>query len=72
MTRETYDVAILGAGPTGLFGAFYAGMRHMKTLILDSLEELGGQLMTLYPEKYVYDVGGFPKILAKDLATGLV
>lgn len=72
MTRETYDVAMLGAGPTGLFGAFYAGMRHMKTLILDSLEELGGQLMTLYPEKYVYDVGGFPKILAKDLATGLV
>ena len=72
MTHETYDVAILGAGPTGLFGAFYAGMRHMKTLILDSLEELGGQLMTLYPEKYVYDVGGFPKILAKDLATGLV
>ena len=72
MTREIYDVAILGAGPTGLFGAFYAGMRHMKTLILDSLEELGGQLMTLYPEKYVYDVGGFPKILAKDLATGLV
>lgn len=72
MTRETFDVAILGAGPTGLFGAFYAGMRHMKTLILDSLEELGGQLMTLYPEKYVYDVGGFPKILAKELATGLV
>lgn len=72
MTRQTFDVAILGAGPTGLFGAFYAGMRHMNTLIIDSLEELGGQLMTLYPEKYVYDVGGFAKILAKDLATGLV
>lgn len=72
MNQEIYDLIILGAGPTGLFGAFYAGMRHMKTLIIDSLEELGGQLMTLYPEKYVYDVGGFPKILAKDLATGLV
>ncbi len=72
MSREIHDLTILGAGPTGLFGAFYAGMRHMKTLIIDSLEELGGQLMTLYPEKYVYDVGGFPKILAKDLATGLV
>lgn len=72
MSREIHDLVILGGGPTGLFGAFYAGMRHMKTLIIDSLEELGGQLMTLYPEKYVYDVGGFPKILAKDLATGLV
>ncbi|MGH7557083.1 MAG: NAD(P)/FAD-dependent oxidoreductase [Gemmatimonadota bacterium] len=72
MSQEIHDIAILGGGPTGLFGAFYAGMRHMKTLIIDSLEELGGQLMTLYPEKYVYDVGGFPKILAKDLATGLV
>ncbi len=72
MSQDIHDITILGAGPTGLFGAFYAGMRHMKTLIIDSLEELGGQLMTLYPEKYVYDVGGFPKVLAKDLATGLV
>lgn len=72
MTEPIHDVTILGGGPTGLFGAFYAGMRHMKTLIVDSLSELGGQLMALYPEKYVYDVGGFPKILAKDLADGLV
>lgn len=67
-----HDVAIVGGGPTGLFGAFYAGMRHMDTLVIDSMAELGGQLMALYPEKYVYDVGGFPKILAKDLAKGLV
>lgn len=72
MSQDIHDITMLGAGPTGLFGAFYAGMRHMKTLIIDSLEDLGGQLMTLYPEKYVYDVGGFPKVLAKDLATGLV
>jgi thioredoxin reductase (NADPH) len=72
MNDDVYDVAILGGGPTGLFGAFYAGMRHMKTVVIDSLPELGGQLMALYPEKYVYDVGGFPKILAKDLATGLI
>lgn len=72
MTDETYDVTILGGGPTGLFGAFYAGMRHMKTLVLDALPELGGQLVALYPDKYVYDVGGFPKILAKELAEGLV
>jgi thioredoxin reductase len=69
---EIHDVAILGGGPTGLFGAFYAGMRHMKTLIIESLPELGGQLTALYPEKWVYDVGGFPKILAKDLAEGLI
>lgn len=72
MTDETHDIAILGGGPTGLFGAFYAGMRHMSTLIVDSIEELGGQLTALYPEKYVYDVGGFPKILARDLARGLI
>jgi thioredoxin reductase len=72
MSEPIYDVSILGGGPTGLFGAFYAGMRHMKTVIIDSLPELGGQLMALYPEKYVYDVGGFPKILAKDLADGLI
>ena len=67
-----FDVTILGGGPTGLFGAFYAGMRQMRTLILDALDELGGQLTALYPEKYVYDVGGFPKILARDLAEGLI
>ena len=67
-----FDVAILGGGPTGLFGAFYAGMRQMRTLILDALPELGGQLTALYPEKFVYDVGGFPKILARELAEGLI
>lgn len=72
MTETIHDVTILGGGPTGLFGAFYAGMRHMKTLVVDSLPELGGQLMALYPEKYVYDVGGFTKILAKDLADALI
>ncbi|HEY7473003.1 MAG TPA: NAD(P)/FAD-dependent oxidoreductase [Gemmatimonadota bacterium] len=69
---RVYDVAILGGGPTGLFGVFYAGMRHMRTLVLDALSELGGQLTALYPEKYVFDVGGFPKILARELAEGLV
>ena len=67
-----FDVTILGGGPTGLFGAFYAGMRRMRTLVLDALSELGGQLTALYPEKYVYDVGGFPKILARELAEGLI
>jgi thioredoxin reductase len=69
---EIVDVAIIGAGPTGLFAAFYAGLRQMSVKILDSLEILGGQLTTLYPEKYIYDVAGFPKVLSKDLATGLI
>jgi thioredoxin reductase len=64
---DVYDLTIIGGGPTGLYGAFYAGLREMKTKIIDSLGQLGGQLSALYPEKYIYDVGGFPRILAKDL-----
>lgn len=66
------DIAIIGAGPVGLFAAFYAGLRQMSVKIVDSLEVLGGQLVTLYPEKYIYDVAGFPKVLAKDLAKNLI
>lgn len=65
------DVTILGGGPVGLFASFYAGLRHMSVRIIDSLPELGGQLTALYPEKYVYDMPGFPKVLAKDLASEL-
>jgi ferredoxin/flavodoxin---NADP+ reductase len=66
------DVTVIGGGPVGLFAAFYAGMRGMSVRIVDSLAELGGQLVALYPEKYVYDMPGFPKILAKELAFELV
>jgi len=66
------DITIIGGGPTGLFAAFYAGMRGISCRIIDSLPELGGQLTALYPEKDVFDVGGFPKILARDLAENLV
>src|SRR5579862_7373833 len=65
---EEVDVTIIGGGPVGLFAAFYAGLRGMSARLIDSLPELGGQLTALYPEKYVYDMPGFPKILAKDLA----
>ncbi|MDH5589743.1 MAG: NAD(P)/FAD-dependent oxidoreductase [Gemmatimonadota bacterium] len=65
------DITIIGGGPTGLFAAFYAGMRGKSTRIIDSLPELGGQLTALYPEKDVFDVGGFPRVLAKDLAKNL-
>lgn len=68
---ETKDVTIIGGGPVGLFAAFYAGMRGLSVRIVDSLPELGGQLTALYPEKYVFDMPGFPKVLAKDLAAGM-
>src|SRR5215218_4099916 len=69
---QPVDLTIIGAGPTGLFAAFYAGLRQMSVKIIDSLESLGGQLVTLYPEKYIYDVAGFPRVLAKDLAVSLI
>ncbi|HLK16606.1 MAG TPA: NAD(P)/FAD-dependent oxidoreductase [Fimbriimonadaceae bacterium] len=66
------DVTIIGGGPCGLFASFYAGMRGMSVRMIDSLPELGGQLTALYPEKYVYDMPGFPKVLAKDLARDMI
>src|SRR2546423_12268105 len=71
-TRETVDITIIGGGPTGLFALFYAGMRGATAQIVDALPQLGGQLTALYPEKYIFDVGGFSKILAKDLVKALV
>src|SRR6267143_755817 len=69
--QETKDITIIGAGPTGLFAAFYAGMRGASHRLIDNLDQVGGQLTALSPEKYVFDVAGFPKILAKDLVKGM-
>jgi len=69
--NEIYDIAIIGAGPTGMFGTFYAGLREMKTLLIEALPQPGGQLAVLYPEKFIYDVAGYPRILAKDLVEQL-
>src|SRR6059036_1522437 len=69
--QETKDITIIGAGPTGLFAAFYAGMRGASHRLIDNLDQVGGQLTALYPEKYIFDVAGFPKILAKDLVKGM-
>lgn len=66
------DVTVIGGGPVGLFAAFYAGLRGMSVRIVDSLPELGGQLTALYPEKYVFDMPGFPKVLAGDLARAMI
>jgi thioredoxin reductase (NADPH) len=74
MTMPTHplrDLTIIGGGPTGLFAQFYAGMRGASAQIVDALPELGGQLTALYPEKYIFDVAGYPKVLAKDLVKAL-
>lgn len=68
--RDLFDIIIIGAGPTGLFGVFYAGMRGMKTKVIEALPEVGGQLTALYPEKDIFDVAGFPQIGAKRLVEG--
>ncbi|MED3719469.1 NAD(P)/FAD-dependent oxidoreductase [Geobacillus stearothermophilus] len=69
--RNLYDVTIIGGGPTGMFAAFYGGLRQMKVKIIESLPQLGGQLAALYPEKYIYDVAGFPKVRAQELVNQL-
>src|SRR5690349_9404160 len=71
MSHDLRDITIIGGGPTGIFALFYAGMRSATAQIVDALPELGGQLTALYPEKYIFDVAGFPKVLAKDLVKSL-
>src|SRR5689334_12053512 len=70
-THET-DVLIVGAGPAGLFGAYYAGFRGMSVTLVDSLPEIGGQVSALYPEKAILDVAGFPTIKGRELVNALV
>ena len=70
-THAIRDITIIGGGPTGIFALFYAGMRGATAQIVDALPELGGQLTALYPEKYIFDVAGMPRVLAKDLVRSL-
>ncbi|WP_037367836.1 NAD(P)/FAD-dependent oxidoreductase [Amycolatopsis orientalis] len=67
-----YDLVVIGAGPTGLFAAYYAGFRGLSMAVVDSLPEPGGQVTAMYPEKMIYDVGGFPAVRGRDLVQGLV
>ncbi|MGG3468090.1 NAD(P)/FAD-dependent oxidoreductase [Neobacillus pocheonensis] len=69
--QKVYDITIIGGGPVGLFTAFYGGMRQTSVKIIESLPQLGGQLSALYPEKYIYDVAGFPKVRAQELINNL-
>ena len=67
----TADILIIGAGPAGLFAAYYTGVRGLRCILVDSLPHLGGQVAALYPEKFVYDVAGFPAVRGRELIKGL-
>lgn len=71
-TNELYDITVIGGGPVGLFTAYYGGMRQAKVKVIESLPQLGGQLSALYPEKFIYDIAGFPKVRAQELVDQLI
>jgi thioredoxin reductase (NADPH) len=66
------DLLVVGAGPAGLYAAYYAGFRGLSVAIVDGLPEAGGQVTALYPEKQIYDIAGFPAVKGKDLVAGLL
>lgn len=70
-SESPVDIVIIGGGPTGLFAAFYGGMRQASVKLIESMPQLGGQLAALYPEKHIYDVAGFPKVTAQELVDRL-
>jgi len=72
VSPHSADLLIVGAGPVGLFGAYYAGVRTLSTVVLDSLEEPGGQITAMYPEKAIFDVAGFPAIKGRELVDQLL
>lgn len=66
------DLVVVGAGPSGLYAAYYAGFRGLTVAVVDALPEAGGQVTALYPEKLIFDVAGFPSVRGKDLVDALV
>jgi ferredoxin/flavodoxin---NADP+ reductase len=66
------DLVVVGSGPVGLYATYYAGFRGMRTAVIDSLPEPGGQISALYPEKLIYDVAGLPAVKGRDLVAGLL
>ena len=71
LQSDMYDVTVIGAGPVGLYAAYYAGLRDCRTKILETYPEVGGRLISMYPEKEIFDVAGHTKILARDLIAQL-
>ncbi|PZU02327.1 MAG: ferredoxin--NADP(+) reductase, partial [Chryseobacterium sp.] len=68
----TTDILIIGAGPTGLFAVFEAGLLKMKCHIIDALPQPGGQLAELYPKKPIFDIPGYPSVNAGELVDNLM
>ncbi|MGN7512945.1 MAG: NAD(P)/FAD-dependent oxidoreductase [Allomuricauda sp.] len=66
------DILIIGAGPTGLFAVFEAGLLQLKCHLIDALPQAGGQCAEIYPKKPIYDIPGFPEVLAGDLVDNLM
>jgi thioredoxin reductase len=64
---QIVDITIIGGGPTGLAAAYYGGHRDASVRIVESLEQLGGQVSAVYPEKHIFDVAGYPKINGQEL-----
>jgi len=71
-TEFTADLVIVGAGPAGLYATYYAGFRGLSVVVVDALDQVGGQMSVLYPEKPVFDVAGFPRVRAQDLVDSLI
>ncbi|AZZ60943.1 NAD(P)/FAD-dependent oxidoreductase [Oenococcus sp. UCMA 16435] len=71
MDNEIFDIVIIGAGPAGLFAQFYAGLRELKTALIEATPQIGGQITALYPEKTILDVAGFLGISGRDLVSRL-
>ncbi len=72
MTVHSVDLLIVGAGPVGLYGAYYAGVRGLRVAVIDSLSQLGGQITAMYPEKLIFDIAGYPAVKGRDLVGALV
>ncbi|MGH3356346.1 MAG: NAD(P)/FAD-dependent oxidoreductase [Nocardioidaceae bacterium] len=70
--RHEVDIVLVGAGPVGLYGAYYAGVRGLRVALVDSLPEPGGQVTAMYPEKPIYDIAGFPSVRGRELVDNLV
>ena len=68
---EKYDLAIIGAGPVGLFAASFANLHGLKTITFDALDEVGGQINMLYPQKDIKDIPAFSSIKGKELVSRL-
>ncbi|MCY4672016.1 MAG: NAD(P)/FAD-dependent oxidoreductase, partial [Rhodococcus sp.] len=66
------DILIIGAGPAGLYGAYYAGFRGLSVAVIDALAEPGGQVSAMYPEKAILDIAGFPSVKGRNLIEGLM